>query len=608
MPLGETTEDHKKFQQDEANAIERDKARGASAGRGLFGGRFRHSTPRRIPVIRDDEDGVERCPQCTWEIQDGWCESCGYMVEEDWSDTGLGYSDDLSDLDDDILVERALEERDMYGLPDDYIDDDVFVGHIPAGGRGSLSPYDDHRAEALERNPRARAQRALERAEARRADRRMPMATPHPIYSDEPAGHHSAYSDEGMEDEDADSDTEQYDSEADYAGSLDDFIDNDADGRPLSLTASTVSHYDTDNDTERGTGNDTDGSDARFSPLHVDNHTGGREPYGAEQDESEEEIDQGRVHSHQHRRRYRRVISDDENSSNGSHRVATHDSYRTARTHRSRHGGNSQDAESNGGTSQRAPIEIASDSEPMPMPRRRRRRAVVDDETSNDDGTPTQSHYSQSSGTLRQQSPTLGLPADSTRQSQSGRLRPSSPILIGSSPVRTTSVTGWADANNDTGSSPFTDNPDHPHRPGHLSGDRVQQAVQNSSERSASSSDEGVPRLELPSIAEPRRPPPSHHQNRLAVPRSPSYRSSSRRSHTPMSAGSRSSANGTNLDTLRRLAPVEERAAYKTERRLAKQERRRRDRAQANVVSEGSHLSDLEAWAHRNEAFGRRWN
>lgn len=61
LPAGETTEDHRKSQGEEAELVEKDKAAQVS-GRGLFNGRFNGSA-RYIAPIRDALDGVDRCPR-----------------------------------------------------------------------------------------------------------------------------------------------------------------------------------------------------------------------------------------------------------------------------------------------------------------------------------------------------------------------------------------------------------------------------------------------------------------------------------------------------------------------------------------------------------------
>ncbi len=99
MPPGETREEHRKCKKEESDIVERDKAgAGLSAG-GLFKGCFK-SKARDIWAIRDDEDGVQRCPRCAWELEDGICSRCGLGFDDNGRPTsGNGFSD-LSDEDD----------------------------------------------------------------------------------------------------------------------------------------------------------------------------------------------------------------------------------------------------------------------------------------------------------------------------------------------------------------------------------------------------------------------------------------------------------------------------------------------------------------------------
>ena len=526
------------------------------------------------------------------------------MIEEDWSDYGSDYTDDLDDLDD-ALIEHALADRNVYDSADDYIDDDVFAESLRADGRRSTSPYDHGRVGGLHGVARARAQQHVRQlGDARRINQRLSVAPRNSMYSDDSTGQHPAYSNEDSEDDEAEFDTEHYDSEADHAGSLDDFVDDDGDGRSLSSMSSTDSLAHAGHVSASTTGYNANGSDARFSPWHDDIDRERREFYDIEQHSSDNEIAQGLVHNHRPRRLFRPVISDDETGSDGVHGAQQHH-HKKARNHNSCDNGNSGGTISHGGSAQQAPIEIASDSEPLPMPRRRRRRAVVDDETSNDD-TPTQSHYSQSLGTLHPHPPSTGLPADSGGQLQKQQQGPGSAILIDSSPVRTTSTANWAAGYLDREDPPLLDYTDNSLQPRRLSDERGQRAIRNSSEHSTSSSDGAIPQPEPPVDAERRRLPTFRRRAPVAVHSSPSHRSDTRRSRTPLSPALRPPGDGTRTETLRRSAQVEERAASKAERRLAKQERRRRDMAQTSAVSGQPHLSHLPALTRRNDAYDRR--
>jgi hypothetical protein len=78
---------------------------------GLFKGCFnKHAGRPPLHVLRDQEDGVDRCPACAWELEDGSCQRCGLIFDESgevsWGDSFAGFSDmdersehDIDDLD-----------------------------------------------------------------------------------------------------------------------------------------------------------------------------------------------------------------------------------------------------------------------------------------------------------------------------------------------------------------------------------------------------------------------------------------------------------------------------------------------------------------------------
>ncbi|KAL8773114.1 MAG: hypothetical protein Q9209_001790 [Squamulea sp. 1 TL-2023] len=103
LPAGETTADHRQPQRDEAELVEKDKSSQVGGG-GLFNGRFNSSGVYRAP-IRDAADGVDRCPRCTWELEDGLCNSCGYSSFDDFP-----YPDDQSISTDQSYDSLAIEE------------------------------------------------------------------------------------------------------------------------------------------------------------------------------------------------------------------------------------------------------------------------------------------------------------------------------------------------------------------------------------------------------------------------------------------------------------------------------------------------------------------
>lgn len=126
LPPGETIEEHKKWQKDEADAVQQDKDNEDPRSGGLFKGCFRplpsHGRGRSLQVVRDQEDGVDRCPICTWELEDGGCTQCGLIFDEtgdvSWGDSFTGFSDmdEMSEQDADALdAEMGMDDIDYDG-------------------------------------------------------------------------------------------------------------------------------------------------------------------------------------------------------------------------------------------------------------------------------------------------------------------------------------------------------------------------------------------------------------------------------------------------------------------------------------------------------------
>lgn len=86
---GETKAEHERMQAEESAQVEAERSSG-----GLFKGIFLAPGSRAgAPPLRiiDAEDGVKRCPYCTWEIEEGdgpICHHCGREHEMDESDDG----------------------------------------------------------------------------------------------------------------------------------------------------------------------------------------------------------------------------------------------------------------------------------------------------------------------------------------------------------------------------------------------------------------------------------------------------------------------------------------------------------------------------------------
>ena len=84
--------------------VERDRQNTDRKSGGLFRGSFRKPSSSNHPILRDDEDGVNRCPTCAWELEDGVCSGCGVAYGSDgeaYSDENISFSEDYeSDLSD----------------------------------------------------------------------------------------------------------------------------------------------------------------------------------------------------------------------------------------------------------------------------------------------------------------------------------------------------------------------------------------------------------------------------------------------------------------------------------------------------------------------------
>ncbi|KAJ8115948.1 hypothetical protein OPT61_g2517 [Boeremia exigua] len=139
LPPGETLAEHKKWQQEDADAIQKDRENADPRTGGLFKGLFNappHPLRPSLHIVRDQEDGVDRCPICTWELEDGGCTQCGLVFDEtgevSWDNSFTGFSDmdEMSEQDvDDLDAAMGLEEGEFEGFGDpmdgwqDYVGD-----------------------------------------------------------------------------------------------------------------------------------------------------------------------------------------------------------------------------------------------------------------------------------------------------------------------------------------------------------------------------------------------------------------------------------------------------------------------------------------------------
>ncbi|KAF2499187.1 hypothetical protein BU16DRAFT_262894 [Lophium mytilinum] len=120
LPAGETLEQHKQWQKEEADIVQRDKVNTDSRTGGLFKGCFKQRPSDRLRIIRDEEDGIERCPRCAWELEGGECAGCGAMFDDNgeitWGDSFGGFSDmdELSEHDmsgEDLDAELEMDDE-----------------------------------------------------------------------------------------------------------------------------------------------------------------------------------------------------------------------------------------------------------------------------------------------------------------------------------------------------------------------------------------------------------------------------------------------------------------------------------------------------------------
>lgn len=436
IPPGETTEEHRALQQEEAELIDKDRAIGATTGKGLFGFRFGDADTRHIPIIRDVEDGVDRCPRCTWELEDGLCESCGYGLHDGRSEDGTSDSDrsyyvgdELGDdfaaphhMSDDMNIYGAIEGRDIFGGRATSVDSESVPNN-----------YDDLDIDAYQALARARGRDQESTAASRHSERRHARQ------------YHGSSSELDDEDDEVYPDTEQYSTDG-TAGSLNEFIADELNERTPLAESSRGSHYGPDDGTEVATDYNSDYGGGGFSPYEsgVDGHIGRahskdgmqnesdgdseegpmarRQPAGPASTDSDEDADILVMHERLQTRRNcgRSATSRLKNSLTGPHRQSSH-RYRGTAYH---------------GRSQQAPIEIGSDSDnPVPVPRSRRNRQIVDPESSDDDaGT----RRSTSSGTVRRWSSRNSLPDVSIMQNSYRPRRDASPVIVDSSESRET--------------------------------------------------------------------------------------------------------------------------------------------------------------------------
>lgn len=422
MPVGETTQEHRKWQEEEAALVERDKANPGLKG-GLFRGCFRLTRRRPPAAIRDDEDGVDRCPRCTWELEDGLCESCGYPEgldpsEMSESDAYGNWDEDQYDMDE-AFLEELVEALDEDAHMDGYVPNIEFSedGYSSEDGTSEELPP-RMRSESEEISSRIRQGHGRVTAQLNRRRAHPENETSYDTFPDD--------SDEGSEDEEV--------------GSLDGFVVNDVETGPHSITNSARSlNWETDEGIDGEDNQQQDSDDDQFTQEFETS------PISAQYD-PEDESDEGPILRSRRQVQRKSVASHQSSGSDGNGGSGVAQALNALRV-RNRYNSSDVSANSrrnippgNPNASQErsrfSPIEVESDSDsPVPAQRARRRRAMPNRLSLDDD-----SDVGASSGTV-----TVGRdspkPSGGSITRDGGTLpasqaNASSPILIGSSPTK----------------------------------------------------------------------------------------------------------------------------------------------------------------------------
>ncbi|RPA91324.1 hypothetical protein L873DRAFT_1714640 [Choiromyces venosus 120613-1] len=124
----------RKQQREALVAIEKDRATEGKDNGGLFKGMFKKKKSNGLRGFTDPSDGITRCPNCNWEVEDGICTGCGGRVREPrghaFSDSDEDESDDSDDDDSDDTGSDSANElgnqfaRDLEQELDDEEDED----------------------------------------------------------------------------------------------------------------------------------------------------------------------------------------------------------------------------------------------------------------------------------------------------------------------------------------------------------------------------------------------------------------------------------------------------------------------------------------------------
>ncbi|KAF2176704.1 hypothetical protein K469DRAFT_606335 [Zopfia rhizophila CBS 207.26] len=151
LPQGETIEQHSKWQKEEAEIVQQDKNNQDPRSGGLFKGCFKSNRLNAQPlrVVRDQEDGVDRCPMCSWELEDGECAQCGLFFDDNgeltWGDSFGGFSDMDETSEHDMSGEDIDAEMDMEDAFDGYDEPmDGWQGYLEDEGSYMMRRFLEH--------------------------------------------------------------------------------------------------------------------------------------------------------------------------------------------------------------------------------------------------------------------------------------------------------------------------------------------------------------------------------------------------------------------------------------------------------------------------------
>jgi hypothetical protein len=273
LPQGETTDQHRTWQQEEARSVENDKTNTHTVHGGLFRGAFKPGRLLHSPIhlhriraellgrpaapIRDVEDGVDRCPRCTWELEDGVCLNCGYGHDEEANFSDISEDSDITedldaDLDEGFDTETEME-REMELQQD-------------------LLEYD------LENEMRQEMLRGL-----RQHPGSDHGSVPRDYTTSPEPESHTTFSDIEIEDID-DEEPRASDEESDDSGSLQDFIDDNVNSSQSTATA----HHDNPTSDE-----DAPDSDSTSSLPVANTQRGARRIDDSDSDSEDDSLSDG---------------------------------------------------------------------------------------------------------------------------------------------------------------------------------------------------------------------------------------------------------------------------------------------------------------------------